>query len=69
MSAFGTLWRIRTCRHIRTMHSLLKNTGEGRALWPRLQEAERCSREMIRLQARRRFHRLRGACQRRLYWP
>jgi len=56
MSGFGTLWRIRTRKHIRTRHSIPTNTGSGRSLWPRLQETEHQRRETGRLQARWRLH-------------
>lgn len=62
MSGFGILWRIRTRKHIRTMHSVPASTGPGRARWPRVQEGERIAREMARLRARRRLHERRTAC-------
>jgi hypothetical protein len=56
MSGFGTLWRTRTRKHIRTRHSIPTNTGSGRSLWPGMQETEYQRRETERLQARRRLH-------------
>lgn len=61
MSGFDTLWNIRTHRHIRTARSILKNTGSGRAAWPRLRETEWQRWEAERLQARRRLHERRRA--------
>jgi hypothetical protein len=55
-NGFGALWRIPTHRHVRTMRSVLTNTGPGLALWPRLQETERQRFELKRLQARRWVH-------------
>jgi hypothetical protein len=62
MSGLGALWHIRTRKHIRTRRSIRTSTGSGRALWPRLQETERQSREVERLQARQRLHERRRAC-------
>ena len=62
MNGFGTLWRIRTRRHIRTMRSIQTVIGPGRDMWPRVQETERQSREEARLQARRRVHERRQVC-------
>jgi len=62
MSGFGTLWRIRTHKHIRTMHSTLTSTGPDRDLWPRLQETERQRREEKRLEARQQWHEKRRDC-------
>ena len=62
MDGFGTLWRIRTRKHIRTMRSIPTITGPGRDIWPRVQETERQSREAERLQTRRWLHERRQAC-------
>jgi hypothetical protein len=62
MSGFGTLWRTRTRKHIRTRRSIPTSTGPRRAFWPRLQETERQSREAERLQVRRRLHERRCVC-------
>jgi hypothetical protein len=54
MNSSTALGRIRTHKHIRTMHSVRVNTGPGRhAAWPRLRETERLAREAKRRQARR----------------
>jgi hypothetical protein len=62
MSDFGTLWRIRTRKHIRTRRSIRTSTGPGQALWPRLQETERLGLEKGRLAARRWLHERRRTC-------
>jgi hypothetical protein len=62
MSGFGTLWRIRTRKHIRTMYSIPTSTGPDRDLWPRLQETEQQRREEKRLQERRQLHEKRRDC-------
>jgi len=69
MSGLGALWQIRTCKHIRTMRSIAKSTAEGQALWPRVQETERQTREMARLCIRQDLHRGRSAGRRLLVWP
>jgi len=53
MRGLGTLWHIRTRKNIRTMQSLLTNTGPARATWPRVREMESLILEKKRLQARR----------------
>jgi hypothetical protein len=68
MNGFGTMWRIPTHKHIRTMRSISKSTTEGRSLWPRLQETEHRQREVKRLRARRQFHERRAACRTPLRW-
>ena len=63
MSGFGALWRIRTCKHIRTMRSTRVNTGPGRhAGWPRLQDTERIAEEKKRLQVCRPLPKRTAAC-------
>jgi len=61
MSGFGTLWRIRTRKHICTMRSIPTSTGPARAAWPRLQETERLAQEEERLEACQRLHEQRQA--------
>jgi len=61
MSGFGTLWRIRTRKHIRTVRSIPTSTGPGRAAWPRFQETELRMLEEERLKARRAEHEKRRA--------
>jgi hypothetical protein len=61
INGFGSLWRVRTRKHIRTMRSLRTQTGSARALWPRLQESERQKVEMERLRKRRHLHAQRWA--------
>ncbi len=56
MGGFGTLWRIRTRKHMRTHRSLFTSTGSARARWPRLQETESLLWELKRLRARRQLH-------------
>lgn len=62
MSGFGSLWRIRTRKHIRTSRSIPTSTGPGRSLLPRQQETEWLELEEERLQARRRLQERRCAC-------
>ncbi len=69
MSGFGTLWRIRTRKHIRSMRSIPTNLGPDRALWLRPQEIERQRRKEKRQQARQRLHEQRRACKASLPWP
>jgi hypothetical protein len=69
MNGFGTLWRIRTRKHIRTRHSIPSSTGPGRAAWPRLQETELLMLEKERLAACQRLHAQRQACEASLLWP
>ena len=69
MNGFGTLWRIRTHKHIRTRRSSPTSTGPGLALWPRLQETECLRLEGVRLEARRQLHERRRACVAPLLWP
>jgi hypothetical protein len=69
MSSFGTLWRIRTRKHIRTRRSISSSTEPGRAAWPRLQETELLMMEERRLQARQGLHKQRRACEASLLWP
>jgi hypothetical protein len=62
VSALGTLWRIRTRRHIRTMRSILSSAGPDRFRWPRVRETERLGREIKRWQARRQLHERQQSC-------
>jgi len=62
MSGFGTLWRIRTRKHIRTRRSIPSSTGPGRATWPRQQETELLVLEEERLTARQQLHEQRRWC-------
>lgn len=41
---------IRTHRHVRTMRSILTDTGPARTHWPRLRESEQIQRSVRRLQ-------------------
>jgi hypothetical protein len=68
MNGFGTVWRIRTHNHIRTMRSVHKNVSEGRSLWPRLRETEHLAWETRRLRTRQRLHARRAACRTSLLW-
>lgn len=56
MSGFGTLWRVRTRKHIRTVRSIPTSTGRRGMTVDRDQETERMRLEEDRLQARRRLH-------------
>ncbi len=69
MNGFGTLWRVRTRKHIRTRHSIPTSTGPARAVWPRLQETELLMMEEERLKARQQLHERRQACEASLLWP
>ncbi len=69
MNSFGTLWRIRTSKHIRTQRSIPSSTGSAQAVWPRLRESESQQLEAERLEARRRLHEHRRACGASLLWP
>ena len=69
MNGFGTLWCIRTRKHIRTRHSIPTSTRPARAAWPRLQETESLMLEEERLEARQRLHEQRRACGTPLLWP
>ena len=64
MSSFGSLWRVKTRKHIRTMNSIATTTGPALAT---LYEALR-QRESKRLTARRRFHAQREAGKAILSW-
>ena len=57
MSSFGSLWRVKTRKHIRTMNSISTATGPVLAT---LDEARR-RREFSRLRARRWLHQRREA--------
>ena len=61
MSGFGTLWRIRTGKNIRSQRSVATGTSSSAAAWPRSQETEQLRLEAERLQARRRLHQRRQA--------
>ena len=69
MSGFGTLWRIRTRKHVRTSNSVPISTRPARATWPRLQETELLTLQGKRLEARQRLHEQRRACKASLLWP
>jgi hypothetical protein len=64
MSSFGSLWRVKTRQHIRTMNSIATTTGPALAT---LAEAHR-RRETRRLKARRLFHAQREAGKAVLLW-
>jgi hypothetical protein len=68
MNGFGTLWRTRTRKHIRTRCSIPSSTGPARAAWPRLREAESLRLEEERLKARQGLHKQRRACRAQLLW-
>ena len=65
MSGFGALWRIRTRKHIRTMHSIPTSTGSSGSVY-RDQETARLGVEEERLKARLAEHEKRRAIQRLL---
>ena len=65
MSSFGSLWRVKTRQHIRTMNSIATSTGPDLAT---LYTAHRRS-EFSRLKARRRLHTQREAGQAVVVWP
>ena len=65
MSGFGTLWRIRTRKHIRTVRSIPTSTGSSGSVY-RDQETARLRVEEERLKARQDEHEKRRAIQRLL---
>ena len=64
MNSFGSLWRVKTRQHIRTMNSIATTTGPALAT---LYEARR-RRQSNRLKARRQFYAQREAGKTVLLW-
>jgi hypothetical protein len=56
MNGFGALWRLKTRRSICTMRSVPTATGNGRAVWHRVQETVDVMAEGERLKVRRAQH-------------
>ena len=64
MSSFGSLWRVKTRQHIRTMNSISTTTGPVLAT----PYAARRRRESSRLRARRWLHERREASRAAVLW-
>ena len=65
MSSFGSLWRVKTRQHIRTMKSIATSTGPDLATLYATHRRSECSR----LKARRRLHTQREAGKAVMVWP